>query len=269
MAITLASLKRKPSANALRTMVYGVHGVGKTTFAASAPAPIIFCIEDGLGALPLEDAAELTKATFNEVMEHIRFLYEEEHPFQSLIVDSLDWLEPKVWAETCARGDGIVAWPDIEHPGFGKGYVAAARVWREFFDGLNLLRTDRKMHIILIAHSQIKQLTPPDTEPYERYEPKLHKQASALVQEWADMVLFCNYQVSIIKDQKGTNKKNTHARGVGSGRRIAYTSERPAWLAKQRFNLPDSVPLDIGFSGVIDIISGKMPVPAQETEEAD
>jgi hypothetical protein len=45
----------------------------------------------------------------------------------------------------------------------------------------------------------------------------------------------------IKKDDLGFGK--TSSRGISSGERLLFTSERPAYLAKNRFNLPESIPL--------------------------
>jgi hypothetical protein len=154
-----------------------------------------------------------------------------------VVLDSLDWLEPLVWAATCKRE----RWDSIESPGFGKGYVEAAREWREFLDGLNALR-DKGMAVLLLAHSEIKRFNAPDSEPYDRYQIKLQPRAAALVEEWADVVLFCNHKVHVEKSDAGFNKKI--ARGVGRGERVMYTEERPAFRAKNRYALPAELPLD-------------------------
>ena len=94
-------------------------------------------------------------------------LYTEAHDFQTVVVDSLDWLEPLVW-QPCA----IQPTPGtIEQPGYGKGYVAAVDTWRAFLDGINGLRDDRGMGVVLIAHADIKRFDSPETDPYDRYEP--------------------------------------------------------------------------------------------------
>jgi hypothetical protein len=61
------------------------------------------------------------------------------------------------------------------------------------------------------------------------------------VQEHADIIGFLNYRVSINKADVGFNKKVTRA--VGGGQRVLHLSERPAYLAKQRLGLPDSIDL--------------------------
>lgn len=237
MAISLASLNRLDTPKPPRIVLYGPHGIGKNTFAASAPKPVLINIEDGHPSDNPIDA--FPKATsFDDVMEAFTALYSEEHDFETLIVDSLDWLEPLVWAETCKRNN----WQDIEAPGYGKGYIAAMDVWREYLDAINGLRNDRGMAVIQTAHAEIRRFDSPETEPYDRYGIKLQKRASELLQEHADMVLFANWKVSITKTDAGFNKKV--ARGVGAGSRVIYTEERPAFLAKNRHRLPPELPLD-------------------------
>lgn len=236
MAISLSSLNRSTTAKPPRIVLYGPHGVGKTTFAATAPNPVVIQTEDGLGAL---DVANFPLArTFGDVMEAFGALYTEDHDFETLIVDSLDWLEPLIWAETAKRNN----WSDLETPGYGKGYLAALDVWREYLDAVNGLRDDKNMAVIQTAHAQITRFDSPETDPYDRYGIKLQKRASELVQEHADMVLFANFKVSVTKTDAGFNKKVT--RGIGAGQRTLYTEERPAFLAKNRHRLPPELTLD-------------------------
>jgi len=56
-----------------------------------------------------------------------------------------------------------------------------------------------------------------------------------------DAVLFANYRISTVKSDAGFGKKVTRA--VGGGDRVLYTEERPAFLAKQRYNLPAMIPM--------------------------
>ena len=97
------------------------------------------------------------------------------------------------------------------------------------------------MVVIQIAHTDIKRFDSPEHEPYDRYVIKLQTRASALLQEHSDVVLFANYQISVAKSDVGFNKKVTRA--LGSGARVMHTEERPAFLAKNRYGLPDTLPL--------------------------
>ena len=62
-----------------------------------------------------------------------------------------------------------------------------------------------------------------------------------MLREWADAVLFANYKTVITEKDVGFNKKV--ARGISSGERMLFTNDRPAYRAKNRYNLPDQLPL--------------------------
>ena len=237
MAISLSSISRNRAQKAPRIVLYGVQGVGKTSFGCGAPAPIVQPIEDGLSHLPDIPAFPLVKS-YDEAIEGLGALYAEDHDFKTLVVDTLDWLEPLVWQKT-AQAQGK---DSIEDFGYGKGYVEAVRYWRDYIEGLDALRNDKNMAIVLIAHCEIKRFDDPLNEPYDRYQIKLHKTASAIFQEWADCVLFANEQTVIQKSDAGFNKKV--ARGISTGRRLLHTVMSPAHYAKNRFSLPATIDLN-------------------------
>ena len=81
----------------------------------------------------------------------------------------------------------------------------------------------------------------PDSEPYDRYQIKLQDRAAALLQEQADIVGFLDYRKSIRKADVGFNKKV--ARAEGTGQRVLYLEERPAFLAKNRYGMPPAIDL--------------------------
>lgn len=233
--ISLSSIKRGQPPKPPIILMYGTHGVGKTSFAASAPEPVFIQLEDGLGQIEAPTFGLLK--SFGEMMEAIGSLYSEEHEFKTLVIDSIDWAEPLIWDQVC-KDNG---WQSIEAPGYGKGYIAAVELWRVLFEGLNALRSEKGMTIILLAHSEIRRFDSPEAEPWDRYQPKLHAKASALVQELSDCVFFVNYRVSTVKSDTGFGKKVVRA--VGAGERVLYTAERPSHLAKNRYSMPDTLPL--------------------------
>lgn len=236
MAISLASIS-KTSRNALppRVVIHGAQKVGKSTFAAGAYNPIFLPLEDGLSGLETNSFPLLT--SYKQVDEALLSLYQEKHDFGTVVVDSTDWLEPLIWAHVCdANG-----WKSIEDPGYGKGYVEANRIWREFLDKLNTLRVEKGMAVILIAHSAVKRFEAPDSEAYDRYELKLQRGALGLVVEWADAILYAADEVAIKKEDVGFNKKRS--RGVGTGHRVLHCNAKPSFIAGNRYGLPDVIPL--------------------------
>lgn len=219
-----------------RVLLYGTHGIGKSTFASCAPGPVFIQTEDGLGGIDC-DRFPLT-TTFDQAMQALSELYSDEHSYRTVVVDSLDWLERLIWADVCRKRNV----ESIEEIGYGKGYVFALTEWRDFLDGLAALRNDKGMMVLLIAHARVERFENPETDPYDRYVPRLHRLASQVVQEWADEVLFATFKVYTRQTDAGFDRKRTQ--GIGTGERIIRTVERPAHVAKNRLGLPDEMPLD-------------------------
>lgn len=214
-------------------LLYGPDGVGKSTFAASAPSPLFIGTEKGTANLDVARAP--SPKTFADVIAVIDELRTAHHDFKTVVLDSLDWLEPMVWAHACAAN----GWANIEAPGYGKGYIAANGEWMTLRAKLDMLRDERKMNVILIAHSLIRTFQDPQNNVgYDRYQLKLNEKAAALFREFVDSVLFANYEVFAKKD-KGEQK----GKAYGDGARFMYSERRPAFDAKNRHSLPFKLPL--------------------------
>lgn len=235
MAISLKSIARTTRASQPpRIVIHGLQGAGKSTFAAGAPSPIFLPFEDGLSGLEV-DAFPLLKS-WEDAVAAVGSLVNDPHDYATVVIDSLDWLEPHIHARVAA--DHNVA--NIEAIPYGKGYLEATNYWRQLLDGLNVLRDRRNMAVILIAHTQIKRFESPDLESYDRYEMKLHKSAGALCVEWADVVGLAQAETAIRREQTGMAQR---VRGVSTGRRVLRTNEAAAYIAKNRYSLPDPLPL--------------------------
>ncbi len=241
MAKLLEQIESGKTAEPRRTMLYGVEGIGKSTWGAQAPKPIFIQTEDGLGQVEC-DRFPLAR-TYGDVIAALSELYSEKHPYRTVVVDTLDWLEQIVWAEICKRR----CVENIEDIGYAKGYVFALTQWREVLAGLDALRNERGMAVILIAHSKIERFENPETESYDRYTPRLHKHACALVSEWCDEVLFATRRIVTSTEDAGFGRKRTTASGLGheaGGDRVIRTTARPAHVAKNGLGLPEARPLD-------------------------
>jgi len=217
-----------------RIVLYGVQGVGKSTWASQAPAPIFLPTEEGLNNLDAQAYPLLF--SWENVQEAVEALYTEEHSFRTVVIDSIDRLEHLIWADVCAEH----RMKNIEDAGYGKGYVYALSRWNWLFQGLDALRAQRAMTVILIAHAKIERFEAPETASYDRYGVRLNKHAAACVQEWADEVLFATYEVFVKAEKGGFGKEKGKA--IGQGNRILRTSERPFASAKNRLGLPDEIP---------------------------
>lgn len=234
--MSLINVSRQGVMKPPRILVYGSHKIGKSTFASGAPKPIFIQTEDGLDNLSV-DAFPLA-TSYQEVIEAMGTLFNETHDYQTVVIDSMDWLEKLVWQKVC---DDSGKHKKIEDFGYGKGYVAALDVWREFLDGLNALRTQKNMSIICICHTEIRRFDSPETDAYDRYQPKLNAKATALVSEWVDALGFANYRVVTKEVTKKFSEEKAH-RGVSTGERILNLEEKASFLAGNRYGLPASVP---------------------------
>jgi len=242
MSFSLGEIRLSNSVwNPQKILIYGPEGIGKTCFGATFEAPILARVEDGACALPVPTFPSMVKS-YEDMAAAINALHEPGHPYKSLVVDTMDWLEPLVWEKLVKENPYTEKGKEvktIEDYGYGKGYLKCDQWWRDLLGGFDSLRDRASMNIILIAHSEIKTHTPPETDPYDRYQIKLQKRANEMVQEWADMVLFCNQKTTITQSETGYNK--TISRGTGAGERVIFTDSRPAHRAKNRWSLPAEI----------------------------
>lgn len=235
MAISLDSIKRSSADRPPIILVHGGPGIGKTTFAAGAPSPIFIRTEDGLGNLTVDTFPMCD--SFGQVMEAMGALYQEQHDYQWLVVDSTSALEPRIWEHT-AQAHGKQS---IEDWGFQKGYIFALAYWEQFLAGLSALATDKGIGTILIAHSEIRRYESPEVDAYDRAQIKLHKRAFHLMYERCDIIGYAAQKVFTKKEGEGLKERH---RGVSDGQRLLHLNEKPAFVAKNRYSLPDTIPLD-------------------------
>lgn len=231
MTLNLETRKHKPP----RILIYGPPKIGKSTFGSLAPSPVFIQTEDGLDAIDVP--AYPLASSFADVLAAIEELATKEHQFKTLVIDSADWLERLIQAQICDEKKV----KNIDEIGYGKGFLFALDLWRQFIDATNWLRDNKDMCIINIAHSQIKRYQNPETEAYDRHQIKMHDKASDLLMENSDMIFFVNEQVMVKKTQEGFSERK---RAIGTGSRVLYTEGRPSFVAGNRFSLPPEIPFD-------------------------
>ena len=218
-----------------RVILYGTEGIGKTTWGASAPNPIIVQTEDGsdnieVSRLPKRD-------TYEDVRDDLDELVRSKHDFKTVVVDSLDWLERLIFHDICQR-EGKSSIEQCSG-GYGKGYKVAVTYWRDFTEYLDLLRK-RGFITICLAHASVKRFEDPEHPAYDRYEPRLNKEGRDYLCEWADAVLFATRRLTTVED-KG-NKDRTRAIGR-QDERILRTTGTASCIAKNRYGISGDLPL--------------------------
>lgn len=226
MEITSGKIK-----SAQKVVIYGPEGVGKTTFASKFPDPVFIDTEGGTKHYDVKRFQ--APSSWEMLIEEVRHVIKNPSCCKSLVIDTADWAE-KLCAENVLAKYGKSS---IEEFGYGKGYTY---LYEEFGKLLNLLEdvVEKGVNVVICAHAQMRKFEQPhEFGAYDRWELKLSKQIASMVKEWADMVLFANYETLIFKDSNG------HAKAQGN-KRVMFTTHHSCWDAKNREGLPEKLDFD-------------------------
>lgn len=229
-----------------RIVFYGTDGIGKTSFAASAPNPIFIQAEEGAELLGVDRFPPCDN--YAELIEYLRAVYQDEHSYKTLVIDTIDWCEKLVFREL-RQSMG-----DEKFESYGRGTKSSIPYIVKLLEICDKIRAKKKMAIILLGHSQTFRYDDPMTDSYDRHDLALYKNNAAVVREWCDACLFATYKTRVKTTDVGFEKKK--GRGLGNGERIIYTQERPSHQAKNRYDLKYELPFpkENGFQVLIDTI---------------
>lgn len=222
--------------SALRCCLYGVEGIGKTTFASRFPNPVFIDTEGSTKHFDIRRTP--APQSWTQLLEQVKYFIAHPGELGTLVVDTADWAERLCIEQICASRQ----LKSLEDAGYGRGYVFLAE---EFGRLLNLLSSlvDCGVHVVLVAHAALRKFEQPDEMgAYDRWELKLSKKVSPMVKEWSDLLLFANYRTIVVNvDGQGAAKGKNKAQG---GKRVMYTAHGSCWDAKNRFGLPDELPFE-------------------------
>lgn len=239
-------ITRGKRATAKKILKYGVEGIGKSTLASQFPNPLVLDTEDGTNHL---DVARVRVETAIDLEDAIHTLTRDNQGFKTLVIDSIDKAERLLIEQLLKKANKR----SIEDFGFGKGYTMVAEAVARLLSLLDAL-VDQGVNVVLVGHATVKRVSPPDMdEGYDRYEPKLTKQSSPLVKEWADAILFCQYKTRLVEGEDG------RTRAKGGKERVLHTERTAAFDAKNRFGLPAELPMTI--EGLAPLFAD-VPAPA-------
>jgi hypothetical protein len=172
------------------------------------------------------------------VLEEARYVKGCPGVCGTLVIDTADWAEKLCVDSICAKKK----LGSIEELGGGKGYVYLEEEFGRFLNALSDI-VALGAHIVFTAHAAMRKFELPDElGAYDRWEMKLQKKTVALLKEWADMVLFANYETFVVNvDGQGARKGKNKA---SDGQRVMHTSHHPCWDAKNRHGLESKLAFD-------------------------
>jgi hypothetical protein len=125
MTSLLQSVQRGRQPKPPRVLLYGVEGIGKSTFGSEAPKPIFIQTEDGLDEIECDRFPLAEK--FDDCVAALKSLRNENHDYESVVIDSLDWLERLVWDKLCVQY-GVDSIEKVDG-GYARGYMHALSSW--------------------------------------------------------------------------------------------------------------------------------------------
>lgn len=216
-----------------KTLVYADSGGGKTTLAAGAPRAVIMDYEGGANDIDCTKTPRIK--TYHDTLTILQQIQTENIGLQTLVIDSLDWLQTIIW-QFVSDEAGVKSIAEIS---YGQGYKLALAYWQHIVSELERIRLNQNVGIVLLCHSEIKRFEDPAGSSYDRWQPKLHAAAAALFTEYVDEILYCDLETFTKTEDEGFGRKRT--RGTTSGRRVLRTTACPAWVAKNRLSMPDTI----------------------------
>lgn len=260
MKISSGALKK-----ALKVVIYGPEGIGKSTLAAQFPDPLFIDTEGSTSSMDVRRFDE-KPSSWEYLKAQVKYVLDNPTVCKTLVIDTFDWAEA-LCVEMICKNAGKKG---IEDFGYGNGYVYEKEEIGRFLNYLEEI-INKNINVVLTAHAQIRKFEQPDEMgAYDRWELKLGKktgsQISPLVKEWADVVFFANYKTFTVQADKDGKKHKAQG-----GQRVIYTSHHPCWDAKNRFGLPDEIPMDYNaFSHIIPFFdSGTISKPSTSRQVID
>ena len=240
-----------------KVLIYGVEGIGKSTFASKFPDPL-FIDTEGSTAYMDVNRFDPAPTSWQNLLDMVTWVKQNGTPGSSVVIDTLDWAERMCIKSVCQEN----GWKGIETPGYGAGYKFAYEKFCKLLDALTDV-SNSGINVICTAHAKIVKFEQPDeASSYDRWGLKLidtrNTSIASICKEWADTVLFANYKPIVERVEDGS-KTTAKARG---NKRVMYTTHDATYDAKNRWGLPSEVPFD--FSSIAAFI----PTPATYAQSA-
>jgi GTPase SAR1 family protein len=230
--------------------IMGDAGSGKTTLASTFPDA--YYIKTQGEGMPRDAVEPANTATIggqmtedkrqwdeNELFDRLMALVREDHPYKTVIIDSVTGLEDLFVSNILA------VQPDKQKTmnAAGKGYASEWDTVRAKHGRVRKaaeLLADRKgIHVVFIAHLDVDRVELPDTDPFSKYALQLNKKTAPIFINNVDVVAFLRQETFVVGDEG-------HKKAKTSGDRVAVVTMTPSGISKNRLGITEDLPFVLG-----------------------
>jgi len=253
--MSILSRASKPEAEPFVGTIVGVQGTGKTSLACTFPD--VFMIRTQ-GEKPPQDIPESQQPTTleinssEELWDALKALLREEHAFKTLAFDTATGLDI-LFTQDVLAADPNARGLNQSHGGYGNGASMVSAMHMRVRKAAEMLRKQKSMNIIFLAHAEIVDVSPPDGDPYSSYSLRLPKKSMAPYLDSVDCVGFLK-QERIVRgavEAKG-DRGAKPGRAISSGDRVLVTYLTPAMASKNRYGITED----------LEVVKGENPLAA-------
>jgi len=219
-----------------KMVIYGPPKLGKSRFCAAIEDVFFLDIEGGLGYLDKKVRATPKLKTFDEVIKWLEYiLTDDKFKAGTLVIDSADWLESLAIAKIEAQHGVKITDKKYDGYAYGNGYLLVMNECLRVITALNLIYEKKGIKAVFIAHSQLREVTTPLTDPYNRYELKFFaKGFGHKLMEWSDLILFCDKVFHVAEEGMKTSEPKP----------MLLSGNSASYIGGGRMKLDRDLPLD-------------------------
>lgn len=237
---------------AMRLVVYGEMGVGKTTLAMSFPRPLVIDTDDGLISVTYAaggavDGIRMEPQGYRDVEKIVQFVRDHLDETDTIVIDDISDLCDNLISELTeehAKADRHAKRPMLmENIPEQIEYLGNQQQIRRLLRALR----QTKRHVVVIAGMRI------DDKNGDKHVIDVSPKTQRIVGKWASVV--GELKAGVVNDELGPGEH-----------RVLFTAPKPTRQAKARFAELRPLVVDPDYEKLWLPIKDKMPEPEQEGE---
>lgn len=252
---------KKPEAKAPMITIIGSAGTGKTSLAGLFPKPLFIQAESGDAVFESWDedvrpdilSVEGKKTPYLFLLDVVRELYNSEHDYKTVVIDSITALNLLMEKEIVDDPDEKATNIADACGGYQKGFIESAQRHAQLIRSFDLLRKHKNMTIVFLGHSNIIKMknSPEESSEYAVFGLDMHQKSAANYINNCDAVLYLTKEKFITgaETNKKTGATTKFGRATESGNRILITSGdgKTGYIsAKNRYDLDPEIAVPQG-----------------------